>query len=179
MGRLSEAAIELHHAIELAPMHAQVLRAVSQMMPYLGEVEEGVILADRAVALDPHLPPGNRNGLIDAYFYARRFDRVIGIATSMPDETRARWTWIHLAMSYAYLNRAKEAEGTKAAYIERFGETSAEQWLNEGQVYARQQEQDLFVNGLQKLGMPICASAEYLTKITNPVRLPQCKTTSG
>jgi TolB-like protein len=173
-GRLAEAEAELRHAVELAPMHAQVLRAVSQMMPYLGEVEEGVALADREIVLDPHLPPGNKNGLIDANFYARRFNRVIEIASSMPDDTRARWTWIHLAMSYGYLGRTAEAEATKAAFIARYGEISAEQWLNEGQVYARQQEQDLFVDGLRNIGMPTCASPEYLARIKDPVRLPQC-----
>jgi TolB-like protein/class 3 adenylate cyclase len=173
-GRLAEAEAELRHAVELAPMHAQVLRAVSMNMPYLGEVEEGVALADRAIVLDPHLPPGNKNGLIDANFYARRFDRVIEIAASMPDETRGRLTWIHLAMSYGYLSRTTEAEATKASFVARYGEIAAEQWLNEGQVYARQQEQDLFVDGLRRIAMPICASAEYLAKITNPVRLPEC-----
>jgi TolB-like protein/class 3 adenylate cyclase/tetratricopeptide (TPR) repeat protein len=173
-GRLPEAAVELHHAIELAPMHAQVLRAASAHMPYLGEIKEGVALADRAIRLDPRLPPGNKNGLIEAYFYAHRFDRVIEVATSMPEEMRLKWTVLHLAMSYAYLGRTDEARATKAAYVERFGAMPAEQWLNEGQYYARQQEQDLFVDGFRKLGLPICATDEFLTKIANPKRLSEC-----
>lgn len=157
-GRFSEAAEDLRRAIELAPMHAQVLRAAAEQMPYLGEVEEGARLADRANRLDPYLPPGNKNGLIEAYFYAGRFEKVIEITRSMPDQTRNKWTMIDLAMSYAYLNRTKEAAEARAAYLERFGQTSAEQWLIEGQPYVRPQERDLFVNGFRKLGLPICAT---------------------
>jgi TolB-like protein len=173
-GRFPEATQELDHALELAPMHAQVLRAVSMQMPYLGKLEQGVELAERALRLDPHLPPGNKNGLLDAFFYARRFDKVIEIVRSMPTETRSKLAWLNLAMSYAYLDRTKDANAAKAAFIERFGTRSAEEWLNEGQVYVRQQEQDLFVNGLRKLGFPICALSEYLSKKTNPARLPEC-----
>jgi TolB-like protein/class 3 adenylate cyclase/Tfp pilus assembly protein PilF len=173
-GRLSEATVEFRHAVELAPMHAQVLRVTSMDLPFLGEVEEAVVLADRALRLDPHLPPGNKNGLTDPYFHARHFDRVIEIVTSMPEDTRTKGAWLYLAMSYAFLGRTNEAEATKAAYIARFGETSAEQWRNEGWVYARQQEQDLFHEGFRKLGLPICATDEYLAKIVNPTRLLEC-----
>jgi hypothetical protein len=131
-------------------------------------------LADRAIRLDPHLPPGNKNALLEAYFYAQRFDRVIEVATSIPEEMRHKFAVLHLAMSYAYLGRTHEAQATKAAFIARFGETRAEEWLNEGQYYARQQEQDLFVNGFRKLGLPVCATGEYLAKIRNPKRLPEC-----
>jgi hypothetical protein len=155
-------------------MHAQVLRAASEQMPYLGEVEEGVALADRAIRVDPYLPPGNKNGLIEAYFYGGRFDRVIEVATSIPEEMRNKLTWIDLGMSYAYLGRTKEAATTKAVYVARFGETPAEQWLNETHFFVRLQEQDHFVNGLRKLGMPTCAEDGYLAKIANPKRLPEC-----
>jgi hypothetical protein len=155
-------------------MHAQVLRAASENMPYLGELDLGVALADRAIRLDPRLPPGNKNGLIEAYFYAERFGRVIEVATSIPEEMRTKWTVFDLAVSYAYLNQSKEAQNTKAAFIARFGETSAEQWLNEGQNYARQQELDFFVNGFRKIGLPVCAPDEYLAKIEKPKRLPEC-----
>ena len=173
-GLLSEAAVEFRQAIELAPTHAQVLRVVSMNLPYLGEVEEAMTLADRALRLDPYLPPGNKNGLLDSYFHGRRFDRVIEIATSMPEKSRGKWAWILLAMSYAYLDQTNEAEAAKATYIAKFGNASAEQWLNEGQNYLRQQEQDVFVNGFRKLGLPICATEEYLAKITKPKRLPEC-----
>jgi hypothetical protein len=79
-----------------------------------------------------------------------------------------------MGFSYAYLDQTKEAEAAKAAYITRYGETSIEQWLNEGVVYLRQQEQDVFVDGYRKLGLPICAPDEYLAKIVNPKRLPEC-----
>jgi TolB-like protein/class 3 adenylate cyclase/tetratricopeptide (TPR) repeat protein len=173
-GLLSEAAVEFRHAIKLAPMHAQVLRVVSMNMPYLGEVEEAVRLADRALRLDPYLPPGNKTGLLDSYFHGRRFDRVVEITTSMPEKTRGKWAWIFLAMSYAYLDRTNEAEAAKSAYITRYGETSIEQWLNEGLVYLRQQEQDVFVDGFRKLGLPVCAADEYLAKRARPIRLPEC-----
>ena len=173
-GLLSEAAAEFRQAIELAPMHAQVLRVVSMNLPYLGEVEEAMTLADRALRLDPYLPPGNKNGLLDSYFHGRRFDRVIEITTSMPEKTRGSWAWMFLAMSYAYLGRRTEAEAAKAAYIARYGETSVEQWLNEGLVYLRQQDQDVFVNGLRKLGLPVCAPEEYLAKLAKPTRLTEC-----
>ena len=174
-GLLSEAAVEFRQAIELAPMHAQVLRVVSMNLPYLGEVEEAMTLADRALRLDPFLPPGNKTGLLDSYFHGRRFDRVIEIASSIPEKSRGKWVWITLAMSYAYLGQTKDAEAAKAYYLTRYGVTSIEQQLNEGLVYARQQEQDVFVDGYRKLGLPLCAPVEFLTKINNPKRLPECE----
>jgi len=173
-GLLSEGAAELRQAIKLAPMHAQVLRAVSMNLPYLGEVEEAMTLADRALRLDPFLPAGNKTGLLDSYFHGRRFDRVIEIATSIPEKSRGKWAWITLAMSYAYLGQTTKAEAAKVAYITRYGVTSIEQQLNEGLVYLRQQEQDVFVDGYRKLGLPICAPEEYVAKLAKPIRLAEC-----
>ena len=112
--------------------------------------------------------------LKEAYFFTRRFERVVEIITAVPESSRSRWARLFLAASYAMLARAEEATVAKATLIAKHGERSAEQWLNEGAVFARSVEQDLFVAGFRKLGLPICAKPEELVNIPNPRRLPDC-----
>ena len=47
-------------------------------------------------------------------------------------------------------------------------------WFNEGDVYARTNEQDIEREGFRKLGLRICATDEELKKYENPKRLPEC-----
>ena len=81
-----------------------------------------------------------------------------------------------LAASLAFLGRGEEAAVARAAFVGRFGEPSAELWLNRDYVVARQQERDLFVEAFRKLGLPVCLKPEEAAKLANPQRLPECVT---
>jgi hypothetical protein len=47
-------------------------------------------------------------------------------------------------------------------------------WLNQGWVFGRQEERDLFIESFRKLGLPVCASEAQLEKYSDMKRLPQC-----
>jgi hypothetical protein len=51
---------------------------------------------------------------------------------------------------------------------------SAELLLNEGWVFERQEDQDLFLKGFEMSGLPRCASPEEIARIDNPRRLAGC-----
>ena len=78
------------------------------------------------------------------------------------------------AASYAFLGRADEAKRAKADLIAKDGEQVMEIWFNNGEVFARTDEQDLEREGFRKLGLRICATDEELKKFDAPKRLPEC-----
>jgi hypothetical protein len=147
---------------------------VANGLPYLGNPEKGAMLADRALRLDPHMPWATSGALKEPYFFTRRFERVIEIIDAVPEPSRGRFARLLLAASYAMLGRAEEAAAAKATFIAKHGAPSAELWLNQGFVFARAAEQDLFVEAFRKLDLPVCATNEQLAKSANPRRLPEC-----
>jgi TolB-like protein/class 3 adenylate cyclase/Tfp pilus assembly protein PilF len=173
-GLLAEAEVELHRALDQSPANAHVLAVAANVLPYLGKPEEAVFLADRALRLDPHMVPATLAPLKDAYFFAGRFERAIDIIRAVPEASHERWNRLFLALSYAMLGQAHEAAAAKAKLIANHGERSVEQWLNEGAVFARPAEKELFVDAFRKLDLPLCATDEYLSKIVDPKRLPEC-----
>jgi hypothetical protein len=48
--------------------------------------------------------------------------------------------------------------------------------LNQGYIFARPQERDLFVEAFRRLGLPVCLKPEEAAKLANPQRLPECVT---
>ena len=49
-----------------------------------------------------------------------------------------------------------------------------ELWFNNGDVFARTDEQDIEREGFRKLGLRLCATEEELMKFDNQKRLPEC-----
>lgn len=173
-GNKAEAVAEARKAVSMSPSHVHVLVAAASLLAFAGEVDEGLAAADRALRLDPRMPPGNLRGVKDALFLARDFERTIDAVQRMPEDGRSRGSVFMLAASYAFLGRAREAEASKAVFLAKFPSVTAEAWLNQGFVFGRQQEQDLFIESFRKLGLPMCANAEELAKVAKPVRLPEC-----
>ena len=150
-----------------------MLAAAASLLASAGEVEEALAAADRAVRLDPHMPPGLLRGVKDAFFFARDFERTIDAVRRMPEHSRSRGSVFMLAASYAFLGRA-EVEEARTAIVAKYGNVSAELWLNEGWVFGRQEEQDLFIESFRKVGLPVCATEAQLEKYANKKRLPEC-----
>jgi tetratricopeptide (TPR) repeat protein len=173
-GKLPESVAEIRTALAMSPSDIHVLATAASALPYAGEVEEALAAAERALRLDPHMPPGLLRGMKDAFFFARAFDRTVEVIGRMPEDSRSRAARFILAASYAFLGRAREAEAAKAEFVARHGEPSVELWLNQGFIFARPQERDLFVEGFRKLGLPVCLKPEEAAKLTNPQRLPEC-----
>jgi hypothetical protein len=49
-----------------------------------------------------------------------------------------------------------------------------EMWFNDGEVFVRTKEEDVYREAFRKLGFRICATEEELKKFDNPKRLPEC-----
>ena len=129
-------------------------------------------MADLTLRLDPQMPPVKLGNLMSAYFFGRKFERVIELSDQIPQEIN--YNRFFRAASYAFLGRAEDAERAKADLIAKNGEQVMEIWFNEGDAFARTSEQDIEREGFRKLGLRICATEEELKKFDNPKRLPEC-----
>jgi hypothetical protein len=96
---------------------------------------EAAELADRALRLDPHMPPSSLNGVKDAYFMARRYEDTIAAVVRQPEENRQRDGWVHLAASYAWLGQGQKAAEARTKLLQAFPTVSAERLLNEDYVF--------------------------------------------
>ena len=63
----------------------------------------------------------------------------------MPEEQRSNSPWVFLTASYARPGRTGEAADAKAKPLKAFPNVSAERMINEDYVYARQEDNDFFV----------------------------------
>jgi TolB-like protein len=178
-GRMAAAVAEIERALEMSPANIHVLAEAAGVLPYTGRVEKAAAAADKVMRLDPLLSDANRLSIKDAYFFTRQFERTVDVVEPVPDERRSRFSRLALAASYAFLGRAEEAAAAKALFVRRYGEPSAELWLNTGFSFARQRERDLFVDSFRKLGLPVCATPKDLAGISMPKRLPDCSRAAG
>jgi tetratricopeptide (TPR) repeat protein len=173
-GRWAELSAQIDRAVHLNPTNILVLANAANYLAYLGRPEEAVAMADLALRLDPQMPPSRRDLLDGAYFFGRKFERAIEQVEQLPDESREKFDRFFLAASYAFLGRTEDAERAKADLIAKNGAPVLEQFHNEGEVFARTQEMDVYRDGFRRLGFRICATDEELKKYENPKRLPEC-----
>jgi hypothetical protein len=96
------------------------------------------------------------------------------VSDQIPVESWDNFHRFAKAASFAFLGRANAAERAKADLIAKDGEQVMEMWFNDGEVFARTDEQDIEREGFRKLGLRICATEEELKKFANPQRLPEC-----
>jgi TolB-like protein/class 3 adenylate cyclase len=173
-GRFAELPAATDRALRDNPTYNLVLVTAAGQLPYQGRPEEGVATADLALRLDPQTPVSRRAFLVYPYFFDRKFERAIEISDQIPDEHRDRYIRLFRAASYAFLGRTDDAARAKADLIAKNGEQVMEVWTNEGEVFARTKEEDVYREGFRKLGLRICATDEELKKFDNPKRLPEC-----
>ena len=173
-GQWAELSAEIDRTVRDNPTNNIVLSQASAQLPYLGRPEDGVAMADLALRLDPRMSPGRRAPLVNTYYFGRKFERAIEVGDQIPEESRDKFNRFLRAASYAFLGRAEDAERAKADLITKNGEQVLEIWFNDGEVFARTNEQDIEREGFRKLGLRICATDEELKKFDNPKRLPEC-----
>jgi adenylate cyclase len=173
-GRWAETSAEIDRALRDNPANTLVLSVSAAQLPYLGRPEESVAIADLVLRLDPQLTPGRRGQLLRSYFFGRKFDRVLEVSDQIPEESRDNFHRFAKAASFAFLDRADAEERAKADLIAKDGEQVMEMWFNDGEVFARTDEQDIEREGFRKLDLRICATEEELKKFDNPKRLPEC-----
>jgi hypothetical protein len=121
------------------------------------------------------MTPANLTGVKDAYYMARRYEDTIAAVDRMPEEQRTRDSWVFLTVSYARLGRTHEAAEAKAKLLKAFPSVSAERMLNEDYVYARQEDEDLFVDGFRVAGLPVCMTREEIAQFPSLNPGPECQ----
>jgi tetratricopeptide (TPR) repeat protein len=173
--RWAEAEKQFRSSVDMCPANSHTLILAASGLAAIGKAEEGANLADRALRLDPRMTPANLTGVHDAYYMAQRYEDTIDVVMRMPEEQRARSSWVFLDASYARLGRTEEAAEARLKLLEAFPEVSAERMLNEDYVYARQEDEDLFVDGFRVAGLPVCMTAEEVTHFAEPKLLPECQ----
>jgi tetratricopeptide (TPR) repeat protein len=173
--RFAESEAEIRASLAANPADAHVLVISATVLASLGYPEEAAGYADKAMRLDPNIRSNGLNAVKDAYYFARRFEDTVRVVARTPPEARALGSLLLNAASLAMLGRpADEIDRARAAMLARDPDLSIELLLNQSWRFARQQERDLFVEGVRKAGFRLCAKPQELAKLEKPVTLPEC-----
>jgi tetratricopeptide (TPR) repeat protein len=159
----------------MCPANSHALILAASGFASIGNAAEGAALADRALRLDPRMTPANLTGVHDAYYMAQRYEDTIDVVMRMPEEYRGRSSWVFLTASYARLGKTQEAAEAKAKLLKAFPNVSAERVINEDYVYARQEDEDFFVDGFRVAGLPVCMTAEEVAQFPAAKPRPECE----
>ena len=178
-GRNAESEIEVRKSLEVNPSNVLTLNAASSIFAFNGHPEEAAKAADKSLRIDPRANSLSLNTLKDAYFFDRRFKDLIAVVSRVPEDARSRGSRLYLAFSYALLGQHDDAERARADVLAHYPKISAEQMMNQGWVFTRPQEQNLFLDGFRATNLPVCAADVDLAKFAKPVRLPECVKQAG
>ena len=173
-GQFEECSAEIDIILSSNPMNMVVLTVAAQQLSTVGRPEEGVAIADRAMRLDPQMGTVRRISLVNAYFMARKYARVLEVSAPIPEEMQDIGVLFPRAVSLAEVGRTEESKRIKSLIISKYGVQVEEVWLNEGYVYARQTERDVQHDAFRKLDFRICATSEELKGYPNLMRYPEC-----
>jgi hypothetical protein len=124
------------------------------MHAFNGKPDEAAELADKVMRLDPWMTAENLNCAKDAYFFARRFQDVVVVVSSIPEEARGRGAWLLLTLSYAMLGMERETAHVRTELLAKFPSISAELLMNQEWKFARPQEESLFLEAFRAAGLP-------------------------
>ena len=105
------------------------------------------------------------------FFFGEQYDRSVKYRLLVKEPVALDYAF--LAMAYAYLGRAADAQAAAANVMKLDHTWIAERYLSEAGGYA-EKEAELFVNGAWKAGVPDCAPADKLTEMPNLIRVKSC-----
>ena len=170
-GKSEQAAAEFARAETLAPSDADVLLLIAWFLPGLGETAQAVSLAERSLKLNPHYPDWYNQGLSLVFFFGEQYDKSVNYRLLVKEPFALDYAF--LAMAYAYLDRADDAEAAAANVVKLDPTWTAERYLSEAGGYA-EKEAELFVDGARKAGLPACVPADKLKDMPNMSRVKSC-----
>jgi TolB-like protein/class 3 adenylate cyclase len=174
LGDTANSLAQIDEAIALNPNDADALAICGGLLPYHGQPERGLELMERAVRLNPHYPDWYLYALRDAYFHNRKFGDTIMVLRKKINRSPI-WDPLFLAMSYAQLGRTNEMKSSVEQLFRDQPDWSAERHLAESAKYARETELNLFLESVEKAGLPLCATKPQLAKYPDMKRLDQCE----
>ncbi|MDQ8700752.1 hypothetical protein [Hyphomicrobium sp. LHD-15] len=170
-GKPEQSLAELNRAETLAPSDADLLLSIAWSLPAFGESARAVSLAERSLRLNPHYPDWYNQGLSLVFFFGGQYDRSVRYRLLVKEPLALDYAF--LAMAYAYMGRAPEAEKA-AAIVESLDRTwIAEKYLGEAGGFA-DKEADVFVSGARKAGLPDCVPSDKLKDLPNLIRVKSC-----
>ena len=173
-GDTERAVSYLEESLELNPNNADVLAHSVFVRVRAGQPEKALESVERAVRLNPHHPNWYFVAFRDAYFHNRRFRDAIAATKKRINESPV-WDPLFRSLSYAQLGRRKEADADIAAVLKLRPDFSAEKWISETGIYLRNDERDLFLDSVRKVGLSICATEEQLERFPKIRREHRCE----
>ena len=164
------ATYELDRGLELQPNSPDLLMLYVENLPMLGNPQKGVELAERAIRLNPNYPTWYLYGLHRVYYFAGEFEKALAAARQAQELSGPL-----LAAIYGQLGRNVEAAEGAANVLKLDPDWSAERDISDTGAFVRQAELDLYLDGIRKAGLPVCASATALQQRPEMKRLPICE----
>ena len=150
---------------------ADVLLIIAWTIPAFGESGRAVGLVEQALKLNPHYPDWYNQGLSLVFFFGEQYNKSVKYRLLVKEPFALDYAF--LAMAYAYLDRADDAEAAAANVVKLDPTWTAERYLSEAGGYA-EKEAELFVNGARKAGLPACVPADKLKDMPNLIRVKSC-----
>ncbi len=172
VNRLPEAEEMVRTAVALNANDAHVLCVAATVLPYTGDPEDALALAERKLRLDPHGELSHSMCIFDPFFFGGRHDIVIDLVSRLPEERRGTFQWLMYGASLAYLGR--DASVAKSTILSKEAAITAQQYYAGDWYFARDRERKQFFDMFRVLGLPLCATAEQLKAIAKPEPLPEC-----
>ncbi len=112
----------------------------------------------------------------EAYFFSGRFEDAVRAMLGRENGPTGVSDGMLLAAAYGHLGQAEDARRAAEALLKDVPNFSAELGFNFSYFFIRKRERSLFVEGLRKAGLRVCAVDAELTPYPNAVRLPECVT---
>ena len=176
-GRLAEARAEYDRALALNPSSADIGVLLAMWSGNFGKPERGARLIEQAVRLNPSFPPFYRTAMREAYFFSGRFEDAVRAMLGRENGPTGTGDGMLLAAAYGHLGEVEKGRrAAEALLLKEVPTFSAELGFNLGYIFVRERERDLFVEGLRKAGLRVCATDAELAPYPNAARLPECVT---
>jgi TolB-like protein/class 3 adenylate cyclase/cytochrome c-type biogenesis protein CcmH/NrfG len=177
-GEVGLGAAAFERAIALSPNDARVLQQVGTQLPIaLGteRAEEGVELVRRSLRLDPLHPLSRWGGVGIVSYFAGEYEQAVEAFSKMPRPTLGLEEHVMEALTYAQLGSEEEAARAVKEVLREDPGFSAEAWVDNDFYQPGGSSAALFLDGVRKAGLPICATAEMAAKLEPGNRLPECE----
>ena len=154
-GDLAESEAMFDRALALNPSSAEILTAYASWASTFGKPEAGVEAAQRALRLNPNMPPAALAKNRYAFFMTGRYDEALRLNARIPREAYGRDDFIYRAVLLNETGNAGDARAAVAEALERFPTISVEGWS--GQAGYSDAERQRWVATMRKAGFPLCA----------------------
>lgn len=170
-GMAEQALEQFAKAEALAPSNADVLILIAWYLPQLGQPERAVMLADKAVQLNPNYPYWYNRAFCHVYFFGHQFDKSLKHAKLISEP---------FATDYAYLAAVSamigDMVGAKAAAAEVYGldaNWNVEKFLSDGGGYP-ENVAIVLLEAAEKAGVAACVPADKVSSIPELVHATKC-----